>query len=169
MLRTGYGTFMYTLGFGYGRHIPNRRSPKDDINIRISHSGSTALYQGDTRNPVLLHPYVLCSFWALNFTPPSSYLLSRSRSELHRKHADHGSTKGAALTYRPNDNNRSPHSPTLWLQMGVSKNWGPLFGSPHIKSPSILGSILGPPIVGNSQIAQSRCLFLYFRPYRFYT
>ena len=34
--------------------------------------------------------------------------------------------------------------------MGASKNWGPLFGSPYNKNPTILGSILG--IVGNSHI-----------------
>ena len=38
------------------------------------------------------------------------------------------------------------------MDMGVSKNEGPLFGTPYIKSPTILGSILGPPIVGNSHI-----------------
>ena len=32
------------------------------------------------------------------------------------------------------------------------KNRGPLFGSPYNKSPTILGSILGPPIVGNSHL-----------------
>ena len=36
--------------------------------------------------------------------------------------------------------------------MGVSKNQGPLFGSPYIKSPTILGSILGPLVVGNSHM-----------------
>ena len=38
------------------------------------------------------------------------------------------------------------------VNTGVSKNSGPLFGSPYNKSPTILGSILGPPIVGNSHI-----------------
>ena len=38
------------------------------------------------------------------------------------------------------------------VHVAVSKNWGPLFGSPYKKSPSILGSRLGPPIVGNSYV-----------------
>ena len=38
--------------------------------------------------------------------------------------------------------------------MGVSKNYGPLFGSPYNKSPTILGSILGPPIIGNSHVGK---------------
>ena len=37
--------------------------------------------------------------------------------------------------------------------MGGSMNLGLLFGSPYNKSPTILGSILGPPIVGNSHMA----------------
>ena len=33
--------------------------------------------------------------------------------------------------------------------MGGCQNYGPLFGILYNKSPTILGSILGPPIVGN--------------------
>ena len=37
--------------------------------------------------------------------------------------------------------------------MAVSKHWGPFFGSPYNKSPTIWGSILGPLIFGISHVS----------------
>ena len=41
---------------------------------------------------------------------------------------------------------------SLSLHMGVSQNSGYLFGGPHNKDCSTLGSILGSPVLGNDQI-----------------
>ena len=37
--------------------------------------------------------------------------------------------------------------------MVISRKWGPLQGSPCNKDPSILGSVLGPLILGNSHMS----------------
>ena len=44
------------------------------------------------------------------------------------------------------------------VNMAVSKNWGPLFGSPYKKSPTAWGSILGPLIFGIPRIMYSRTI-----------
>ena len=36
--------------------------------------------------------------------------------------------------------------------MGVSENWGTLFGGPYNKDPTIWGTVLGSPIFGNSHM-----------------
>ena len=41
------------------------RSPKDHINVAISHSGSKAHYMGDTRNHVLKEPYVSVLYYTI--------------------------------------------------------------------------------------------------------
>ena len=40
------------------------------------------------------------------------------------------------------------------VHLGVSQNYGYLFGGPHDKDHSILGSILGPSILGNYHLRQ---------------
>ena len=52
----------------------------------------------------------------------------------------------------PSPQRGAPIWPWMW------PNMGPLFGSPYNKSPAILGSILGPPIVGNSHIPLKKTL-----------
>ena len=52
--------------------------------------------------------------------------------------------------------------------MGVSINWGPLFGSPYNKDHSILGSILGPPIYGSLHMI-TNILVAYSRVYTVYS
>ena len=49
----------------------------------------------------------------------------------------------------------------VWREMGVSQNYGYPFGGPQNKDYSILGSILGPFILGNYQIF--RVVLLHFR------
>ena len=42
--------------------------------------------------------------------------------------------------------------------IGVSQNWGYLFGGPHNKDYNLLGSILGSPFLGNYQMtSQTDC------------
>ena len=72
------------------------RGPEDHINIRISHSGSRARYEGHARNHVLWDPHVYVVFWGPHnstLTAPSGYCTF--------KRARH---RGA----------RSSHSPLLW-------------------------------------------------------
>ena len=55
-------------------HDPNRifiRGPKDHINLRMSHSGSKAQYEGDTRGTVLQDPSVYVVSLGSKAGPPT--------------------------------------------------------------------------------------------------
>ena len=56
---------------------------------------------------------------------------------------------------------QGPPGSLNWAIWGFPKIRGPLFGSPCNKSPTILGSILGPLIFGIPQINTSMCLCIY--------
>ena len=47
-----------------------------------------------------------------------------------------------------------PHC-TARTDMGLSENWGTLFGGPYNKDPTIEGTILGSPIIGNPHMLDS--------------